>query len=254
MTDKVVEFRFYEELNDFLPEEKRKVSFVHHFKNHPTVKDAIESLGVPHTEIDLIIVNRTSVDFSYLLQDGDRVAVYPVFESLDISPVTHLRPAPLRNPKFILDVHLGKLSRYMRLLGFDIAYESTRDDAEIIDCAVRERRIILTRDKGILKNKKVMHGYWMRETLPKKQLCEVMKRFDLLNRIQPFTRCLECNGDLVDIDKSDIKERLDPMTERYYETFKRCLQCENIYWKGSHYQRMQQFVESLINQLKNNDD
>lgn len=253
MVDRVAEFRFYEELNDFLPIEKRKVSFTHHFNHHPAIKDVIESLGVPHTEIDLIIVNGQSVDFSYLLQDGDHVSVYPVFESIDISPVTHLRPMPLRELKFILDVHLGKLSRYMRLLGFDVVYASNLEDSAIIDCASEESRTILTRDKGILKNKKVTHGYWMREILPKKQLYEVIRRFDLLKNIQPFTRCLDCNGNIVDVDKSKIKERLQPMTERCYEKFKRCQQCGKVYWSGSHYQRMQQFVETLIETMKDDE-
>src|SRR3989338_9144205 len=111
-------FRFYEELNDFLPPERRKTTFTREFRNRASVKDMIEALGVPHTEVDLILVNGASVDFSYLVQDGDRISVYPMFESFDIRPLVHLRPRPLREPKFVLDTHLGKLAVYLRLLGF----------------------------------------------------------------------------------------------------------------------------------------
>src|SRR5262249_47787352 len=155
-------FRFYEELNDFLPLEKKKNSFLYSFSETASIKDIIESLGVPHTEVDLIVVNGESVDFSRQLTQGDHVSIYPVFEAFDISPIIKLRPAPLRNTRFILDVHLGKLARYLRLLGFDTFYETHCDDAQIISIAKNEHRIILTRDVGILKNKQVTHGHWMR--------------------------------------------------------------------------------------------
>ena len=114
--------RFYEELNDFLPEEKRKKRFLHQYIDRTSVKDLIESLGVPHTEIDLILVNGKSVSFKYLINDGDDISVYPVFESIDITGLQHLRPKPLRDPKFIADVHLGRLARYLRMLGFDTLF------------------------------------------------------------------------------------------------------------------------------------
>ncbi|MBN1293701.1 MAG: twitching motility protein PilT, partial [Candidatus Latescibacteria bacterium] len=143
---KHAQFRFYEELNDFLPTEKRKIDFTYEFDGTPSIKDVVEALGVPHTEIDLILVNGASVDFSYHMCDVDIISVYPVFESLDISPVTHLREKPLREPKFILDVHLGKLAKYMRLLGFDTVYDNLYDDHEIVALAVAQKRTILTRD------------------------------------------------------------------------------------------------------------
>ena len=124
-------FRFYEELNDFLPRENRKRAFDYAFNGTPAVKDAIEAIGVPHTEVDLILVDGVSVGFAHLLQGGERVAVYPTFERLDISPLNRLRPQPLREPRFILDVHLGKLARYLRLAGFDAAYGDEADDAAI---------------------------------------------------------------------------------------------------------------------------
>jgi len=147
------EFRFYEELNDFLPAEKHKTSFRSPFYGSPSVKDTIQAMGVPHTAVDLILVDGQSVDFSHRLRGGERVAVYPVFERLDISPVIHLRPRPLRCTRFILDVHLGKLARYLRMLGFDAAYNRDWDDVTIIDLSLQQQRIILTRNLGVLKQR-----------------------------------------------------------------------------------------------------
>src|ERR1035437_623673 len=171
-------FRFYEELNDFLPASKKKVSFIRTFEGNPSVKDIIESLGVPHVEIDLILVNGVSVDFKYILHDQDMVSVYPVFETIDLSNVTHLRSKPLRETKFVLDVHLGKLAKYLRMLGFDTRYENDNDDPEIIRISLTEHRIILTRDIGLLKVKTVSHAYYIRSQHPKGQLSEVLKHFD----------------------------------------------------------------------------
>ena len=159
---KTAYFRFYEELNDFLPAEKRKIKFEHSFVDRTTIKDMIESLGVPHIEIDLILVNGKSANFSYLVKDKDEISVYPVFESLDISDVQHLRPNPLREPKFVLDVHLGKLARYMRMFGFDTAYKNNFADDDLIKISLNEKRTILTKDKEILKRNDVTHGYWVR--------------------------------------------------------------------------------------------
>lgn len=191
---KRVSIRFYEELNDFIPPSKQKVRFTHEFFGQPSVKDLMESIGVPHTEIDLIIVNRASVGFGYLVKEGDDISVYPEFESLDIAKLQRLRPKPLRKPKFVLDVHLGALARYMRMLGFDAKYENSFSDEEIIFTSVNEKRTILTRDLGILKNGKVTRGYFVRNTNPKKQIEEIIRRFDLKTGIKEFTRCIDCNS------------------------------------------------------------
>jgi uncharacterized protein with PIN domain len=240
-----VTFRFYEELNDFLPKAKRKVAFSYHFICNPSVKDTVEAIGVPHTEIDLILVNGESVGFNYHLRDGDRVAVYPVFESLDISNAMHLRKEPLRRPKYILDVHLGKLAKKLRMLGFDTLYENHYSDAEIVRRANAEKRVILTRDIGILKIKEVERGYWIRSQSPNKQLSEVLNRFDLYARIKPFQRCMLCNGIIEQVEKSEILGEIPAKTKRYYNEFYRCKSCKNIYWKGSHYQKMINYVKSL---------
>ena len=156
---KEAEFRFYEELNDFLPLARRKVDFSCEFAGTPAVVDLVEAIGVPHTEVDLILVDGTSVGFGHRLCGGERVAVYPVFELLDISPLNHLRPEPLREPCFVLDVHLGRLARYLRLLGFDVLYETDYEDAQIAAISCAEGRIVLTRDKGLLKRGAVQRGY-----------------------------------------------------------------------------------------------
>ena len=243
-------FRFYEELNEFLPEGKRKRRIPYSFNGRQSVKDAIEALGIPHTEIDMILVNGVSVDFSYKLRKEDSVSVYPVFESLDISSVTHLRGKPLRDLKFILDVHLGKLAKYLRLCGFDTNYRNDYNDPEIICLASLEKRIILTRDLGILKNKLVTHGYWIRSQLPEEQLKEVLIRFDLKNMIEPFSRCTECNGVIADVPKTEVMERLLPKTRQYFQEYKKCPDCDRIYWEGSHFEKMKKNIEKIIRNTK----
>lgn len=240
-------FRFYEELNDFLLPERRKSEFPYQVCAAASVKDVIESLGVPHTEIDLILANGVSVDFSYRVKSDDHISVYPVFESLDISSVTHLRPLPLRQTRFVLDVHLGKLARYLRLLGFDTYYDTKYHDSAIIALALKENRIILTRDVGLLKNRIVTHGYWMRETNPELQIKEVMKRFDLRSSCRPFTRCLECNGNIRSVDLSqESVNRVVPEKVREMQTdYTQCDQCGRVYWQGTHYEKLKKIVANL---------
>ncbi|WP_457566656.1 Mut7-C RNAse domain-containing protein [Caldithrix abyssi] len=238
-------FRFYAELNDFLPGPLRQRDQVYHFWGNPAVKDAIEALGVPHPEVDLILVNQRSVDFAYRLQDGDRVAVYPVFELLDIQTVTRLRPEPLRRVKFILDCNLGKLARKLRMLGFDCLYQNNYQDEEIVQIALKERRIILTRDVGLLKNRAVTHGYWVRSTRPPAQVKEVLQKFDLFRRIQPFSRCLECNGVIEPVDKGDVEDALPQRVRQTFNTFYRCKRCKKIYWQGSHHERMLKTIKEF---------
>jgi hypothetical protein len=238
----VAYFRFYEELNDFLPPERRKVSFPWPFQGSPPVKFGIEALGVPHTEVDMILVNSHSVDFSYKIGPDDQISVYPVFESLDIAPVSHLREKPLREPKFIADSHLGRLTKYLRLFGFDTHYRNSISDREIIDLAEAEKRVVLTRDRDLLKNRRVTRGYWVRSQQREEQLGEVLSRFDLRNRIRPFSRCMVCNGTIMEVAREKIVEKLLPKTRLYFQEFWRCEPCGRIYWKGSHWERMKEFV------------
>lgn len=244
-----VEFRFYEELNDFLPPECRKVSFTHSFNGRASVKDMIEALGVPHTEVDVILVNGVSVDFSHIVQDGDRISVYPMFESFDVTPLVRLRPRPLRTPKFVADVHLGRLARDLRLLGLDTRYDTTCSDDELTEISVNERRILLTRDRQLLKRRAVTHGYCIRGTHPLEQAREVVKRFDLVRATEPFSRCLRCNGLLGPVDKATVMDELPPRVRECYEDFTRCESCGHVYWPGSHYEVLQDRVRRMLSDV-----
>ena len=240
-----VQLRFYEELNDFLAPALRKVTFSHEFDRRASVKDMIESFGVPHTEVDIILVNGHSVDFSCIVQDGDRISVYPVFESLDVSPLVRLRPAPLRSPAFVLDSNLGRLARYLRLLGFDCLYQNDYDDETVANIADQEQRIVLTRDRALLQRKIITRGYFVRAVRPRPQVKEVLARFDLYRLVDPFNRCIRCNGDLQAVDKQVIEERLEPRTREYFDSFRICTACGQIYWKGSHHARSLRLIEEL---------
>lgn len=238
--------RFYAELNDFLPPDQRQKTLTYAFEVSASVKDVIEALGVPHTEVDLILANGVSVDFTYLVRDGDRISIYPVFEAIDITPLVRVRPCPLRETRFVLDVHLGRLAVYLRMLGFDSLYRNDYPDEELARISSSQGRILLTRDRGLLKRSVVTHGYWIRSTSPQQQLVEVLRRFDLLASLKPFSRCLHCNGLLEPVDKEAISERLPPKTRQYYDEFRRCQDCDRIYWPGSHFQRMQQFIQNIL--------
>jgi uncharacterized protein len=238
-------FRFYAELNDFLPRARKGVSFVHAFRGQPAVKDVIESLGVPHAEIDLILADGESVDFSWSVRDGARVSVYPVFESMDIGPLTRVRPAPLREVRFVVDGHLGRLARHLRMLGFDARWRSDAADDEIARVAAAEHRIVLTRDRGLLKRSVVTHGYCVRESEPRRQLAEVVRRLDLSRSIAPFRRCLCCNDLLETVRPGDVAG-VPPRVRASHHEFRRCGACGRVYWAGSHHLRMQRFIAEIV--------
>ncbi|MCW5882693.1 MAG: Mut7-C ubiquitin/RNAse domain-containing protein [Anaerolineae bacterium] len=239
-----VTFRFYAELNDFLPLQRGR-DVAYRFARRASVKDAIEALGVPHTEVDLILVNGVSVDFGYRIQPGDRISVYPTFESIDITPLVRLRPHPLREPRFVLDVHLGKLATYLRLLGFDCLYTNDAHDGDLARISSQESRILLTRDRGLLKRGVVSHGYFVRAIEPLAQTIEVARRFDLFDRVQPFHRCVRCNGLVTPVPKATVLDQLLPKTRLYFDEFHRCETCGRVYWRGSHYERMQRIVDTV---------
>lgn len=248
--ERIAEFRFYEELNDFLPPEKRKRSFKHRFRGTPSVKDTIEAIGIPHTEVDLVLVDGRSVGFDHILRGSERVAVYPMFERLDVSPVTRLRPMPLRETRFVVDVHLGTLARYLRLLGFDTVWRNDLEDSQIIRYSVQERRIILTRDLGILKDGRVTHGYWLRSIDPQAQVEEVVRAFDLGTQLAPYTRCMECNGTVRPISRRDAAPHVPLQVFLVYRDFKRCESCGRVYWAGSHQRRLGAVIERVQGVLK----
>lgn len=239
-------FRFYEELNDFLLPEQRKQTLSYSFRDRPGIKDSIEAFGVPHTEVELIIVDGESVGFDYRLENGNRAAVYPVFESLDVSTLVRLRDAPLRHTAFVVDVNLGRVARYLRMCGFDTIYRNDYRDRDVARISAEEHRIALTRDRRLLHHKAITHGYWVRATDPNEQLTEILQRFDLKGRVKPFERCLDCNGMVEQVDKKSVVEELEPLTRKYYDNFYQCRSCRKIYWEGSHYDNMMQKLEAML--------
>ena len=239
-------FRFYEELNDFLPPQRRRKEFSAPCARAATTKHMIEALGVPHTEVELILVNGESVGFDRLLADGDRVAVYPRFEALDITPLLRVREWPLRVTRFVADAHLGGLARLLRMAGFDTLYRNDFADPEIAAIAIAEGRILLTRDRDLLKLRGITHGCFVHALRPAQQFGEIVARLDLARAVRPFTRCLECNGPLRDVAKAEVLERLPPAVRASHERFTTCDLCGRVYWEGSHWQRMRQVVDAAI--------
>ncbi len=220
-----VTFRFYGELNDFLAKSFRKKAFILSLNGNPSIKETIKSLGVPHTEIDLILIKRKPIDLNYKLRNGDFISVYPVFESFDISSVSPIREKGLRGLKFLIDTHLGKLAKKLRILGFDCYYRDDHIDKETNQFLIDEKRIILTRDKDTLKDRSVTRGYFVRNQNPNDQLLEIIEIFDLKRQIKPFTRCPVCNGSIDIVSKQSIDKFLEPLTRKSYNDSFQCVEC-----------------------------
>lgn len=237
-------FHFFGELNYFLSLQRKDVKFTHSFPERASIKDTIEALGVPHPEVNSILVNGEAVDFSYLLRDGDRVEVHPPSSKLDRAIC--LQPPYPGIPRFVLDVHLGKLASLLRMLGFDTLYDNNYADDELALISSSQQRIVLTRDKGVLMRSLVTYGYYVRSTNSEEQLIEILRRFNLFDAVSPFQRCIRCNGCLEPVDKVTIEDRLPPRTKQEIDRFHRCHNCDRIYWQGAHYDRMLQFVESVL--------
>ncbi|MBP1743932.1 MAG: hypothetical protein H6Q58_910 [Firmicutes bacterium] len=238
--------RFYGGLNYFLPPQIRQIPFRHSFTGQPTVKDLVESFGVPHAEVDLILVDGVSARFDRQLRGGEKVSVYPAFRSIDVSAVTLVRPEPLTEIRFVLDVHLGKLASYLRMAGFDTLYSSSALDSELAERSALERRILLTFDRGLLKRKNVMYGYCVRSRDPATQLKEVLNHFGLSDSLHPFSRCMICNGVLQHVAKDEVFERLPEKVREYADDFTVCRGCGRIYWKGTHFERMSELIKKAI--------
>ncbi|ALJ00516.1 Mut7-C RNAse domain-containing protein [Rufibacter tibetensis] len=236
---------FHGALNDFLPKYDRGQWVTYRFTGAPAVKDVVEACNVPHPEIGSIAVNGRKVPFSQPVQPNGKVEVYPAVAegTIDVLPPLQISsPVPAR---FVLDVHLGKLVRYLRLLGFDTCYENHYDDQTIAQIAAQEQRIVLTRDIGLLKIKTVQCGYWLRSQQWEKQLREVLHRFHLMPQLQPFTRCMGCNGLIKEVEKKVVMSLLPPKTKQFFHTFYQCTHCKRVYWKGSHFDKMQRFLDRL---------
>jgi uncharacterized protein len=238
-------FRFYQELNDFLPWQRRKQDFDYRCARAATVKNAIEALGVPHTEVELISVNGESVDFGYRVRDGDRISVYPKFEALDTRELLRVRDEPLRRKRFIADAHLGGLARLLRMLGFDTLYSNVLSDERIRVTSRIEARVVLTRDRELLKCRSVTHGCFIHALRPQEQLRELVERLQLAASARPFTLCLHCNLSLTLIDKEAVADRLPPRVSAFYQRYCWCEGCDRVYWEGSHWRRMRQLLEGL---------
>src|ERR1700761_6688952 len=238
-------FRFYEELNDFLARPLRRRTFSCACARGATAKHMIEVLGVPHTEVELILVNGESVGFNHPLADGDRIAVYPKFEALDIQPLLRVRERPLRVVRFIADAHLGGLAPLLRLAGFDTLYDNHFPDADIEALAAAQQRVVLTRDRELLKRRSITHGCYVRTLRPREQLREVFERLDLAHSAQPFRLCLMCNAPLRRIAKEeDGKRAPDGVLERHAQ-FVTCDVCCRVFWEGTHWQRMRALMDSM---------
>lgn len=255
---KKIYLRFYGDLQDFLPEKSNLECFsqdgeIYHytFRGRQTAKDVIESLGVPHTEVDLILIDSEPRDFTYLLQTDDFMSVYPLFNNIALADKYRLIPRVTEKINFVLDIHLGKLASYLRMLGFDTLYSNKYTDPELADISSKENRMLLTKDLGLLKRKKVRLGYYVRKDNPRGQLIEVVKRFSLLEKRTSPGRCPECNASLKEIAKDKIIHRLEPLTKKYYQEFSLCPKCDKIYWPGSHYQHLNNLLGNLQKKINN---
>jgi uncharacterized protein len=232
-----VHFRFYGKLNDFVARERRGCTSAAVCARNATSKHMIEALGVPHTELALILINGESASLDRMLCDGDRVAVYPPFETLALGELCVL-PRPPPTPRFIADAHLGGLARLLRMAGFDTLYDHDLDDAAIAAIGAREERIVLTRDRDLLKRRVLTHGCYVHALKAELQLKEIVERLDLAGKARPFTRCLRCNVPLREVNKEEVDMRLPPAVRATQMRFRRCDLCQGIFWQGSHWKRM----------------
>ena len=215
------------------------------FSINPSCKDMIESCGVPHVEVFGLMVNGSEEPLSYNVHDGDTLNVYPKKEDGRSLNCDNIRKADDLPSQFIADVHLGTLSRYLRLMGIDTLYSNDTSDADIVDTAISQQRAALTRDIGLLKYGRLNYGYWLRSTDPDIQLSEVIRFFDLNNYFRPFTRCMNCNGLLDPVAKKDVESDLPPRVKEGFEEFRQCRECGQVYWKGTHYEKLVKKVKEI---------
>lgn len=238
-------FRFYAELNDFLAPAQRGRAVRHDCARDASVKHMIEALGVPHTEVALILVNGTSQDFSWRLREGDRISVFPVFMQIDIGP-SLLRPALPWPARFVADAHLGQLAKNLRMLGFDVLYRNDYHDADVARIASEEQRVVLTRDRDLLIRKEIVHGCYLHARDADAQTIEVLARYRLRDAVRAFSRCLSCNGLLYRVDKSVVAHRVPQRSFLHHDVFYECSVCKQVYWEGSHVERMRLRMACLL--------
>jgi uncharacterized protein with PIN domain len=239
-------FRFYDGLNDFLARARRGGEFTVACARDATTKHMIEALGVPHTEVALILVNGASGTLERILEEGDRIAVYPAFTTLDPGPLACLSLLPPGSLRFVADAHLGGLARLLRMAGFDTIYRNTLRDAEIAALARDEERIVLSRDRALLMRRGVEFGTCVRALHARDQFAEVAARYRLAARARPFTRCLECNVPLRSVARDAVLDRLPPAVRTSQDAFSTCDCCGRVFWKGSHWRRMAGMLAAAI--------
>jgi uncharacterized protein with PIN domain len=218
-------FRFYEELNDYLPQHQKKVDIEIEFVGKRYIKEIIEDFGVPSYSVDMVLVNGTPVDFQYFLKDGDRVSVYPVFERLNIQSISLLRKFPLRRIRFIADVDLNDMVVPMRMLGFDIIFNPSYNLFDIIKISRQEKRTILTKRKELLKSESVTHAVRIHTATAMDQVKDVLDDLDIKDQIKLFSRCLRCNQRLENRETKEILDQISPEKKRIFEKYLLCKSC-----------------------------
>lgn len=236
-------FRFHGELADFLPRERRGRRFEYECARAATLKNAIEALGVPHTEVGELRLNDAPATLQRIVRDGDAVEVFPH------APQSADKEAPAEkgpDPFFLADAHLGGLARFLRMLGFDTLHDPALHDEQIRLIAREESRIVLTRDRELLKCRDIARGAYVHALRVDAQLAEVAERFGLAARARPFTLCLRCNLPLERVDKSAVAARLPEQVRAAQSEFTRCLGCGRVYWPGSHYRRMLEAMRRAV--------
>ena len=248
MSPFTIRLKFHGDLPFFLGTKTRPETVERALREKTSVKDVIESCGVPHPEVDLILINGRPVNFGYAHRTDADVDVYPV--GLVPTCFTKNRLQVSNLTKFVADGHLGKLARDLRLFGFDVAYDRDADDRQLLAIMRESNRALLTRDRRLLMHAIVQHGYYLRSQNPINQTIEVLRRFDLFSAIAPFTRCLRCNAPLEEVKKNEVIQRLEPLTKIYYEEFRRCMGCGQIYWAGSHFSKLQKRLEEIRAQFR----
>ncbi|MBW3657721.1 MAG: Mut7-C ubiquitin/RNAse domain-containing protein [Actinobacteria bacterium] len=237
--------RFYGDLADLARGLDRDATVTVPLGTSRSVKDVLEAVGVPHTEVGLLIVGDGPVGFDHLVSAGERIAAYPPSPMLEVPGLLRTTEPAAR---FVLDVHLGTLARNLRLLGFDSWYRTDADDPLLAEVAVAGSRVLLTRDRGLLMRREIVHGHCVRSQDPFTQTVEVARRFGLGPRLRPFSRCLACNGELVDVDRGSVLAEVPPLA-RDAERFSRCTACDRVYWPGTHHQHLAGLVASVRRSL-----